>query len=510
MHRPAAAAPPDGDAGASRTPRAGTACAYVRVSTAREDMISPEIQRDSIARYAVQSGLVLAETVQDLDLSGRSVVKRSIGAIVDRVEAGLLEVIIVYNFARFGRNTREALVNIARVEAAGGQVVSATEPVDPDTAIGRYSRTNLLALAEMQSDMIGDGWRSAMDHRVRRGLPGSGRPRYGYVYHRAAVAAGRLCPQGCGPGDCRTGYAVDPATGPVLARMYRRYVAGDGLGKIAHWLNESRVPTPRGRAWTPGTVSEKLDSGFGAGLVLALGQLHPGAHVAVILPEEWQAYRERRASLAPVAPRSRDLRWDLAGLARCGRCGGPMTASSQGRDGSLYLLRCNAERLSGKAVCQGGGIKRATAEAAVLAWLARYADPIEAAARKALEDEPPSPAVPDGHGERLRLEKSIRDRRRGIERLADAVAQGMPVDEYVAARTRWQTDLDRDLAELAAQDAEVPAAPPPTRVATLLGTWPELTVRARRDVLGLLIQAVLIHPAGRGPDRVEVVPRPGL
>jgi hypothetical protein len=345
-----------------------------------------------------------------------------------------------------------------------------------------------------------------MDHRVRRGLPASGRPRYGYAYHRATAVGGRLCPQGCAIRECVTGYVVDPATGPILAEMYRRYAAGDGLAKVAHWLNATGAPTPKGAYWTPGSVSEKLDSGFGAGFVYAKGELHPGVHEPVVGPDVWQTYRDRRCSLAPVAPRSRESRWDLAGIARCGRCGGPMTASSQGRDGSLYLLRCNAERLRGKSVCAGTSIKRETVESAVLTWLGQYAAPIDAATSAAVRARPPEPP-PAPEASRTRLEQAVEAKRRGLERLADAVARGMPVPEYLDARARCQAGLDAAAEDLAALDRAAPQdAPSPAQVHGLLRTWAGLTVRARRDVLRELLASVVVHPRDRHPARVEIVP----
>lgn len=45
---------------------------YIRVSKERADMISPDIRRDEIMRYAVRHDLETVEWFEDLDLSGRT------------------------------------------------------------------------------------------------------------------------------------------------------------------------------------------------------------------------------------------------------------------------------------------------------------------------------------------------------------------------------------------------------------------------------------------------------
>lgn len=481
---------------------------YVRVSQAREVMISPEIQRDAIALWAERQQVPIVDVVEDLDLSGRSFAKRKIMAIIDRVEAGEVATVVVYNWSRFGRNTVEALINIARIEEAGGRVVSATEPVDAESPTGRFGRTTLLAVAELQSDMIGESWVAVMNNRVGRGLPGTGRDRYGYAYHRATVPDGRMCPRGCLLGACVTGFVQDPATARVLRRMFDEYLGGRGFGKIANGLNGDRVPGPTGTApWRIDSVSRILDSGFGAGLVFAHGEFHPGAHEPVVDAGTWAAYREQRARRSTVPARSREATWDLAGLASCGRCGGRMTTSTHREGGRQYLLRCSAESLAGSSVCPGTWIKRATAEEAVAAWLDGWAAPVEAAVGAALSAA--RRPVPDAALERRLLEKAVADAQAGLDRLADAVAHGMPMADYLPARGRKQQVLDAAAAALAAHETAAPEAPARPEVRRLRAMWPSLSVRARRDVLASMLTAVVVHPRG-AERRVEVVPRPGL
>jgi site-specific DNA recombinase len=49
---------------------------YIRVSTAREEMISPELQHQHNVQAAAREGLEIVGTISDLDLSGRDFAKR--------------------------------------------------------------------------------------------------------------------------------------------------------------------------------------------------------------------------------------------------------------------------------------------------------------------------------------------------------------------------------------------------------------------------------------------------
>lgn len=60
------------------------------------------------------------------------------------VESGQVKGMVVWNFARFGRSTRDALNALSRIESAGGWVYSATESFGTDPS-GKMMRTILLA-----------------------------------------------------------------------------------------------------------------------------------------------------------------------------------------------------------------------------------------------------------------------------------------------------------------------------------------------------------------------------
>jgi site-specific DNA recombinase len=501
---------------------------YIRVSLAREEMISPELQQRDVdsylARMSQQTGRQWRTVViqQDLDISGRSFARAGIQRLMELMREGAITTILTYRYDRFGRNLQQALAHLEEVETLGGQVVSVTEPIDASTAMGNYMRSQSLALADLQSRQIGEGWKRVHQYRVDRGLPTNGRERFGYLAHRSthtrSDGALRLCLQGCAAGECQTGFVPDPETAPIVQRIYEEYLAGRGFQKIAKGLNEDDLVSPgkwgalrsgnpvriartATTTWTAGSVIDVADAGFAAGLITHNGRWFPGAQEPLISQAVWEAYQRRREAQRIVPTKARSPKWSLAGLAVCGQCGGKMYCTSSPR-GEQYALYCSAQRTSG--MCTGTYRTREPVEAAVALWLQRCAIELEEATKVGLAQAPKRPAWDPLARERRRLGKLLDNAQGKIDRLLDAYTDGaLELAEYKRRRAEVTEDVEaaqRRLAGLDAAPARVPAAPVVREFADL---WPTLSVEARRDVAGALLAGVRVHQ----DKTVEILPR---
>lgn len=479
--------------------------AYVRVSTARDEMVAPEIQIDAMRAWARQNHVSIVDIVQDLDQSGRGFAKRSVSSIIERIRRGEASGALVYNFSRFGRNAALALAHIAELEQAGGHMLSATEPVDPESAIGRFTRTTALAVAELQSDQISDGWKAAIARRVKHGLPGDGQPRFGYIYHRASTPM-RPCPRGCIAGNCATGYVLDPDTAPILRDLYLSHLDGISLPALAERLHLHGVPTVRGGRWVTTTVRDMLDNGFGAGLIAHHGQLAEGNHPSVITEDQWAAYVRRRDESRATAAQHRNPVHATAGIAVCGLCGNTLVAASTKRDGPAYILRCGRMQSSGRGACPGVWVVRKSVEAAVLDWLMPLKDAITTAAAEAKGSwlTTPRPAVYDG---RASLERRRADLLARIKRLTDAYEAGaLPLQDFIDRRADVESALDRAERDLQAMEREHSGASPAFAITDVVAQWDQFSPTAKRDVLRVLIDRIVVHPRGSA-NRVQIEPR---
>lgn len=474
------------------------AIGYIRVSTAREEMISPDIQRATIERNAAATGRDIVDWIEDLDETGRNF-NRDIMRGIRAIEADVAREIHVFRYDRWGRHALHSLMNIARVEAKGGQVISATEAVDTKTAMGRQHRHQIFGWAQFQSDLIGENWKSAHAHRIARGLPSSGKPRFGYVRKgrvRDPYTKNRWVTDPTDPLGER--YEPHPEHGEILGEMYARYAAGTSYYRIGEWLDSLGVTSSGGRPWTGSSLIGALDSGFGAGLLWVHDPecpghddekqcrrriYVPGAQPAVITdPGVWDDYLARRAAAPTTPPRSREPVHVLGGIIQCGHCGNRHSAHRDkryaGAEGKIswrctgyHFGRCESPRTaSGPAVMR-----------AVLDVLAADADRIEDAA-----GEHTVTTSPRWRSEAEELDAELDALQVKLDRLTEQYAEGdIPADSYRRVRDKYlsrQGELHR-ARDAAAEPKELRPVDYVPVIRGLLAEWDTLPVAQRNHAL---------------------------
>ena len=469
--------------------QAERAVIYLRQSTHREESISLELQRTAAEDHCARQGYEVVAVLADPGISGRTFKRPAVTKAMALIEAGDAQVLVLWKWSRLSRSRRDWALAADRVEVAGGRVESATEAVDVSTSTGRLTRGMLTEIAAWESERLGEQWKETQDRRRRQGLPHSGQPRFGYTYVRGQ------------------GYAPHPEQGPLLAELYRRYLAGDGHTTLARWLNARGVPPMGGsrKGWSVQAVIRMLDSGFGAGLLVQPreGTWLPAAHEPVITAGEWEAYRLQRRVRWDQPARVRQPAYRLTGLVKCGQCGLAMVASADGQRGAGYMYRCTGRTAYG--TCPGVWVTRAQVERKVLEWLAeRAAEGVDERARgKAARVA----ALADRRAERKALQRELLDWDRRLERARGFLVDGtLTRAEYGEEKARVdvrRAEVEKRLDETTV-DAGALAAPDRTTVATLVRDWETLAVKDCRDLLAQLVWRVEVWPGERGDQDVRV------
>ncbi|NUP24151.1 MAG: recombinase family protein [Streptomyces sp.] len=503
------------------------AIGYIRVSLAREEMISPEIQRESILRWAKRTGHRITDWVEDLDKTGRNF-RRKIMGVIERVEAGEVRVIAVWKYSRFGRNRVDGPANLARVEGVGGQLISATEEVDARTAVGRLQRGMIMEFDAFQSDAAGEQWMETHELRRSQGLPATGGKRFGYTWYQRKIYApdGTITLQ-------RERYEPDPETRDIAAQLYTDYIAGTGFNTLTQQLNMQGIPNAQGNPWGSKGLSAWMDSGFAAGYLRVhdpacqvkpydtrcpahtLVRHEENGHPPIISQELWEQYRARRDFTKTAAPNSRKARYPLTGLCRHAKCDYAARRSTNGRGFVSYV--CDLQRTKGSTVCEGFNASIPATEDYVRKWLATVASDIDTAAksiparRKASEPKKPT------------LEEQTEKARAEVQRLERAISKHMRVyamneeeDESGDLEREFMATLSDLKEEKRAAQAKLEATeegPPEARVARLkaaatpvvkglLAEWDSLRPERVNVLLRQVISRILLDSGGS----VEVVP----
>ncbi len=484
------------------------AIGYIRVSMMLEEKISPDIQRAAIKELARRRGFRITEWVSDLDVSGRTFQRKIMKVIAD-VEEGKAKAILVWKYSRFGRNRTGNQLNLARVEKAGGELVSATEEIDARTAVGKLTRGVLFELAAFESDRAGEQWGEAFQNRLARGLPPLGAAQFGYIrrgrvrhplHHDRTLAA---------PEDGPERYEPDHASGMagMLAEAYDRWIADRNFSQVADWLNARGARTTTGGQHRPSELAKVMDRGFAAGLIAVHHrdcrcgkpspclnkEYHPGAHEAVISMETWETYKKLRKITSALPPRARRAVYPMSKLCTCGYCTNtmyPLKVNRSGRlgwvCGSIYRKRYGVPR------CGTRFVTMEAVEEAVQQVLVEWLPDIEAAAAAAAAGLSEIREVEDSRPQALRHDLERIDK--ALERQTELlIKEVIPQAAYEPVRDKLLRDREKVLDSLA-EFEEMPDSIDPMDcvpvIEGLVQEWDSLPADRLRNILAEVIDHV--------------------
>jgi DNA invertase Pin-like site-specific DNA recombinase len=448
---------------------------YIRVSKERDDMISPEIQRDEIERYCTKKGWDVTEWFEDLDFTGRVGREKRPGldALMERALAGECEGVVFYRIDRLSREEADFHPMLAALRRAGIHCDSPANPNDGSPE-AQLIWSISAALAKYESVRLGLRLRDAHRRLAKTGKWHGGPVPWGYT--RVEDEEGvRL--------------VADVSTLPLRLWMHEKYQQGWSLRRIAKTLNRRGTPTSRGRTWSDRNVHGVLCTPYQVGARRADGELVFGGNVEPLIPLE---VYER--TLAVMAARKRT---NLAGRTprvaltgrhvRCGTCGGAMYARySHGR---LYYL-CRQKALG---TCERGvSILLPELEAVVEQRLCerlrgtrapkKLKGPVEMI-------EPLAAETRDIERHMAHLTTLYIEGR--LEEGEYQTARGVQLRKLHDARRRLERAIER--AEHRARAAYVESVWGDLGEMTL-EQWHALTPKARRDIYDIVVDKVIVYP----------------
>lgn len=478
------------------------AVAYVRVSDVgdREKLASPDIQMDSIVEMAKRKGLRIVDVVFDIDETGTSFENRSVSLVLDCIRAGLYRKIALWKWSRWGRELEQSLYWTRMAKLAGGEVLSATEEFD-ETPAGLLARNMTLAVADHQSKVIGETWKSVHKARRKRGLPTSGHQRFGYTKLEDEKDI-RITDEGLA-----IIYVPKPGEKEILADAYDRFVSGTTMGELTRDFNAAGHKTTMGNQWTPQALKAMLDTGFAAGYIRERSQPNGktvntiagydvwwrGSHEPLISEDLWQSYLAKRKANAELPPRSRKAAHALSSLLFCGVCGYRLVTRYCGR-GTTHQWVCQRREPNHPKVNVSLSDSRATAR--VLEWIDEMVDGGGSVAEDAQRLQERTRAVETGDQTRVELTKAERKLKRLLDLYIDEVIDR---EGYLSRKAQLEAEVGKLRGVLAESENRVRTLGGDLNFAftNLREHWETFTSHERREMLKLVIAGIVVSP-GRG------------
>lgn len=298
---------------------------YIRVSTDRQEELSPDAQRRLLLEYAKNNNIdVPAEYIfQDNGISGRQAKKRP--AFQNMIALAKskdhpIDTIIVWKFSRFARNQEESIVYKSLLKKNDVDVVSISEPL-VDGPFGSLIERIIEWMDEYYSIRLSGEVMRGMTENAMRGN------------YQSDAPIGYRSPGGGKPP------VIDPDTVQIPIMIKDLFLSGSTTLQIARRLNDLGYQTKRGNLWDARGVRYVLENPFYAGksrwnytergrrlkptdeVIYADGNWEP------IWDEDTVQQIQQRLAMNMRKVKSRDVstakHW-LSGLLICSSCGSTM------------------------------------------------------------------------------------------------------------------------------------------------------------------------------------------
>jgi len=441
---------------------------YCRVSTdaqADKEFNSVEAQQESCEAYISlhrdEGWTVASEPYLDAGFSGSNTKRPGLQRLIAGIEAGEIDVVVVYKYDRLSRSMLDFLKLLDFFKHHGVSFVSVSQRFDTSTPVGEMTLNVLLSFAQFERQIIAERTRDKIHACRRRGRWTGGRPVLGYD---TAPEGGKL--------------VINKDEAQQVRAIFEMFVEHPSLTAIVQELirrgwRQKKWTTKGGRQagggeWNKASLRTLLANPLYIGKQKLRGEVFPGEHKGIITKKLFDAVQRiiqgNRRDGGASARNSHGFL--LRGLIRCTACDAPMTADTPQSHGRRYrYYRCLNAQKKGHASCPTKSIPADRIEKLIVDEIRRIV------ASSELQDETFRQAMGQVKAQRRglktekkRLARDLAPLRSDVERLVKTLAStdGPAADavraELAKAQERIGVMEARDVevqAEIAARDAQV-------------------------------------------------------
>lgn len=219
--------------------------AYCRVSTdSDEQATSYEAQVEHYTEYIQKNpDWEFAGIYADDGISGTNTKRRDeFNRMIDDCKSGKIDMIITKSISRFARNTLDCLKYIRQLKDMNIPVLFEKESINTMDAKGEVLITIMASLAQQESQSLSQNVKLGLQYRYQQGKVQINHNRFlGYTK------------------DTDGNLVVDPEQAEVVKRIYREYLEGFSMDKIAAGLEADGILTGAGGTrWHTSTINKIL------------------------------------------------------------------------------------------------------------------------------------------------------------------------------------------------------------------------------------------------------------
>jgi site-specific DNA recombinase len=235
---------------------------------------SLEAQREACEAYVAsqkaEGWAAIRERYDDGGFSGGTLERPALRQLLVDIEAGLIDVIVVYKIDRLSRSLMDFAKLVEVFDRNNVTFVSVTQSFNTTTSMGRLTLNILLSFAQFEREVIGERIRDKFAASRKRGMWMGGFVPMGYdVKDRKLV--------------------VNEAEAKTVRMIFERFVALGSASTLARALQAERVLNKRGKRIDKGFIYKLINNRVYLGEAVHKGTSYPGEHDAIITRDLWDS-----------------------------------------------------------------------------------------------------------------------------------------------------------------------------------------------------------------------------
>jgi DNA invertase Pin-like site-specific DNA recombinase len=262
---------------------------YTRKSTdegLEKEFNSLDAQRESceafIASQRSEGWVLVPDRYDDGGVSGGTLERPALKRLLADIEAGLVDVVVVYKIDRLSRSLMDFAKLVQTFDAHEVTFVSVTQSFNTTTSMGRLTLNILLSFAQFEREVIGERVRDKIAASRARGMWMGGPVPLGYRVENRKLL-------------------VDEPAAATVRRVFEGFAEiGSGKRLLPILASEGFV-TKTGRPFDKSALYKLLVNRVYLGEAVHKGKAYPGEHAAIIPRALW----DRVHAILSQSPRTR-------------------------------------------------------------------------------------------------------------------------------------------------------------------------------------------------------------
>jgi site-specific DNA recombinase len=467
-----------------------------------QEFNSLDAQRESAEAYIESQKLLgwkaLPDRYDDGGYSGGTMERPALQRLLADIDAGKVDVIVVYKIDRLSRALLDFTKMIDMFNDREVCFVSVTQQISTTDSTGRMMLNVLMTFAQYEREVIAERIRDKVAAAKRRGKYCGGVPILGYDVDRESKKI-----------------VVNPEEAKVVQYIFRRFIQLGSAKNMGRELNEQGYRTKswttkkgkvrKGVRWNTGHIYRLLNNRVYIGEIVHKSESYPGEHEAIIDRKTWDKVQAVLADNKPVKVSMARTKMvaPLKGVIRCGHCGcamGPTYSRRKNRQYTYYICQKDAKRTVSR--CPIKRVPAGDIEQAVVEQLsAVFRTPTLVAKTYFTAREIESTEKERLIRQKLQLEEDLTQARQQAIELMKPGNDQPGKDEALATVNRKAVDLSRQLAGVAArcrayQDSSITEQDVSEAFSNVETFWKDLFPVERNRLIRLLVEKVEIRETG--------------